>query len=440
LRFVAVGGGPTPESTEISLEQDIDLVERTLPAPGAVLFAGGTGSVVVREMDAEQRGDTVLVELGELWNARPGRRSHYRPVHLDAGHAVLEKVESALSRELGAGALPLLLYIAAHGDQGATPRDNSVALWGGQALTVTRLAELTEKTQRPLRMVVTSCFSGGFAELVFARADEHAGPSPTVRCGVFAGTWDRETSGCDANPDRRAQESYGVHFIQALAGHDRAGHPLPPGDVDFDRDGKVTLLEAHTRARIAAASLDVPTTTSERWVRAVEKGSAPIDKKLLPEDAAVVEGLGAALDLRTEEAVERRWTELDRRLDDLSRELDDADAEVATKDSALTSRLLEQWPVLNDAFHPDFAETFRRNRARIADILERSEESKARLAAREKADGIDAQMADLEVDEARVLRLRRAYETMHRASALLRHAGPAAERYRALLACERTPP
>jgi hypothetical protein len=289
-------------------------------------------------------------------------------------------------------------------------------------------------------MVVTSCFSGGFAELVFARADEHAGPSPTVRCGVFAGTWDRETSGCDANPDRRAQESYGVHFIQALAGHDRAGHPLPPGDVDFDRDGKVTLLEAHTRARIAAASLDVPTTTSERWVRAVEKGSAPIDKKLLPEDAAVVEGLGAALDLRTEEAVERRWTELDRRLDDLSRELDDADAEVATKDSALTSRLLEQWPVLNDAFHPDFAETFRRNRARIADILERSEESKARLAAREKADGIDAQMADLEVDEARVLRLRRAYETMHRASALLRHAGPAAERYRALLACERTLP
>src|SRR5947207_10255973 len=48
LHFIAVGGGPTPESTEISLEQDIELVERTLPDPGAVLFAGGKGSVVVR--------------------------------------------------------------------------------------------------------------------------------------------------------------------------------------------------------------------------------------------------------------------------------------------------------------------------------------------------------------------------------------------------------
>jgi len=440
LRFIAVGGGPTPESTEVSLEQDIELVTHTLPGPGSALFAGGSGSVTVREMDADQRGDAVLVELGELFASRAGRRSHYRAVRIDAERATPDEVEASLSSELGAGQAPFLLYIAAHGDQGATPRDNAVALWGGQALTVSRLAELTEKTARPVRMVATSCFSGGFAELVFARAEERAGPSQNVRCGLFAGTWDRETSGCDANPDRRAQESYGVHFIQALAGHDRAGHPLPPESVDFDHDWKVGLLDAHTRARIAAASLDVPTTTSERWLRAVEHGSAPIDAKALPEDAAVIAALGVALELANEEAVLRRAEALDRRLDELEKSLDDADADLAAKESLLTAHLLERWPALNDAFHPDFADLFRRNRDAIRDVLEHSEESKARAEARESADAIDGQIADLEVDEARVLRLKRAYETMHKAAALLRRGGGAADRYRALLACERAAP
>jgi hypothetical protein len=440
LRFIAIGGGPTPENTEISLEQDIELVAETLPKPGSVLFAGGTGSLAVREMDPEQRGDSVLVALGELWSSRAGRRSHYRAVRLDAERATLENVEARLTSELAVGSTPILVYIAAHGDQGATARDDAVALWGGEALNVARFAELTEKTSRPLRLVATSCFSGGFAELVFARADERLGPAKGIRCGLFAGTWDRETSGCDANPDRRSQESYGVHFTQALAGKDRAGHPLPAEDVDFDHDGRIGLLDAHTRARIAAASLDVPTTTSERWVRAVERGSAPIDKKASPEEAAVVAVLGAALSLSDEQAVERRWADLGKRLDDLNRELDDADADLASKESALVARLLEKWPVLNDAFHPDFAEMFRRNRNSIREVLERSGEARARDDARQKADGIDAQIADIEVDEARVLRLRRAYETLHKASALLRRGGPAADRYRALLQCERSAP
>jgi hypothetical protein len=257
---------------------------------------------------------------------------------------------------------------------------------------------------------------------------------------LFAGTWDRETSGCDANPDRRAQESYGVHFTQALGGRDRAGHPLPKEDLDYDHDGRISLLDAHARATIAAASLDVPTRTSERWLRAVERGSAPMDVKLLPEDAAVVAALGAALRLPNEQAAERRWNEIDEHLESLTRELGTADGALAARESALAARLLERWPALNDAFHPDFADTLHENRDAIRHVLERSEERHSLELAREKAAGIDAQIADLEVDEARVLRLRRAYETMHKASALLRHGGTAAERFRALLECERSAP
>src|SRR4051812_10377583 len=45
LRYLLIGGGATPESTEVSLEQDITLVQRTLSGPGRVLFAGGKDSL-----------------------------------------------------------------------------------------------------------------------------------------------------------------------------------------------------------------------------------------------------------------------------------------------------------------------------------------------------------------------------------------------------------
>ncbi|HVW27046.1 MAG TPA: hypothetical protein VHC69_16890 [Polyangiaceae bacterium] len=440
LHFVAVGGGANPESTEVSLEQDIELVASTLPGPGAVLFAGGSGSLTVRETDPSPHGDAVLLALGDLFHPRAGRQSRYRAVRLHAARASIENVERTIGQALSSGEGPLLLYIAAHGDQGDAARGNAVALWGGQALTVARMAELSEEHSRPLRLVVTSCFSGGFGELAFDHADERRGPSRTPRCGVFAGTWDRETSGCDPNPDRKAQESYGLHFIHALSGKDRDGHALAEGAIDFNHDGKVGLLDAHTRARIAAMSLDVPTTTSERFLRSVEHGGAPVERKLLPEDAAVVDQLGAALGFRDEAAVEKRWHELDARLDDLDDRLNDAEKVLATKEAELASRLLERWPVLDDAFHPDFEFTFRHNRGPIEDMLSRSPEALARAKAREAVDEADEAMSSLEVEEARLLRLRRAYETLHLASALLHTNSPAAHYYSTLLACEREPP
>jgi hypothetical protein len=440
VHFIAIGGGATPESTEVSLEQDIELVAKTLPAPGAVLFAGGAGTLSIREANPAPHGDSLLLALGGLFHPRVGRQSRYETVRLAAGRASVENVEERLRRALEGGTEPLVVYIAAHGDQGETARDNAVALWGGRPLTVARLAELDERSTRPLHLVVTSCFSGGFGELAFERADQHAGPSRAPRCGVFAGTWDRETSGCDANPDRRAQESYGLHFIHALRREDRSGAPLAPADVDFDGDGKVGLLDAHTRARITAMSLDVPTSTSERFLRVVEHGTAPIDRKLLPEDAAVVDRLGKALGLPDEAAVERRWNELDARMSHLADALDERQGELAAKEASLGSRLLEHWPVLDDAFHPDFAETLKKHRREIAEVLDHSEEAAARAAAQDRVDDTDGELSGLEVEEARLLRLRRSYETLHKGAALAHRGGAAARRYAELLACEREPP
>jgi hypothetical protein len=306
---------------------------------------------------------------------------------------------------------------------------------------VARLAELHEQHQRPLRLVATSCFSGGFSELAFARADpKSARPSPVARCGLFAGTWDRETSGCDPNPDRRAQESYGLHFVLALSGKRKDGTPLELASADFDHDGKIGLLDAHTWASIEAVSFDVPTTTSERWLRhATTSGAAP-DPALSPEAAAVTERLGASLGLTSERAAEQRWTVLAAQINALNDSIDDAEDALAAREAAESTRLLEQWPVLDDPFHPDFESTFDNNRRAIEAALTTSPEARARSEQTARIGALYEQQRVLQLEEARVLRVRRAYETLHRAAALMKRGGASAKYYASLLACERAAP
>jgi hypothetical protein len=435
---VIIGGGPVPESNEVSLEQDVDFVRQALPGPGVVLFAAGGEFATVRELAPEAKTDSVRVALGDLFAPRSGRGSRYRAPHFDAEAATLDNVEHTLSGALAQGTEPLFVYIAGHGDQGQTPAQNSVALWGGGALTVANLATLHEGYSRPLRLVATTCFSGGFADLVFAKADASAArPAPVLRCGVFAGTADRETSGCDPNPNRRARESYGLHLTHALSGQRKDGSKLPLAAVDFNHDGQVGLLDAHTWARIEAVSFDLPTTTSERWLRAVEPGSAPIVPELLPEDAAVVQQLGAALGLSTETAAQSRWQELDDTIADMNDQLDGAeDAQHAAEDD-LGAQLLERWPVLDDPYHPDFESTLKQNEAAIGELLFDSDSAAERNRLSAKTNRLYERFDEEVVLEARILRVLRAYETLHKAAALHRRGGPAARYYEQLLACER---
>jgi hypothetical protein len=440
LHFLAIGGGPHPESNEVSLEQDIELVQRALPPPGLVLFAGGSESASVREL-ANVGGDALRLALGDLFAPRSGRLSRYRQPRFAAQRATLDNVEVRLGEALARGDGPLLVYIASHGERGDEPKHNSIALWGGSALDVARLAQLHEQHRRPLRLVATSCFSGGFGELAFAGADAKLGkPSRLARCGLFAGTADRETSGCDPNPDRRAQESYGLHLAYALAGRRRDGSTLSSDAADFDGDGRIGLLDAHTWARIEAVSMDVPTSTSERWLRHAEPGSAAIDRHLLPEDAAVAERLGAALHLPNEPAVRQSWAALDRQLAELDDAIDAAEVTLADRTADLGTLVLERWPVLDDPFHPDFESTFEQARAALEALLKTSPAARARAEADAALRPLYARLDGLAIQEARVLRLLRAYETLHKAAALHARGGPAARYYEQLLACERAAP
>jgi hypothetical protein len=444
LRFLVIGGGATPESTEVSLEQDVVLAGRVLRGPGSVFFAGGSDALSVRTLDPTLDTSSVLVRVGELFAPRAGRGSRYRKSSIAALPARRAVIEQGLARSLAqAAGDPLLVYVASHGEQGETPRDNRVVLWGGDALSVAQLDAATHAAPRPVRYVIASCFSGGFAELAFERADARAGVTQAARCGLFAGTWDRETAGCDPNPDRRAQEGYSLHFFHALRGEDRDGQPLAAGTLDLDGDGRIGLLEAHTRARIAGVSIDVPTTTSERFLRHVQKAPAAkrkLDPKLLPEEHAVRVQLGARLGLLTRRAVEDRLAVLDRRLDELDRALSELELVLDEKHAALSALLLARWPMLDDAYHPDFAPALARDAARIRTLLDASPEARAYDDLAEQLAQLDERFSQAQAEEAVALRLLRAYETLELASALAARGGQPWASYTQLLECERWVP
>jgi hypothetical protein len=439
-RYVVVGGGAAPESTEVSLEQDVELVQRVLRPPGVVLFGGGPGTLSVRVEDGTHREDALLARLGDLFQPRVGRRSRYRESGLAAAPATIERLYSTLAAALSSGEEPLLLYVAAHGEKGEQRCDGRVLLWGGEAMTVADLGALHETHPRPLRVVIASCFSGGFAELAFRATDATAGVTIAPRCGLFAGTWDRETSGCDPNPDRRAQETYSLHLLQALALRDGHGAAVPLEQIDIDGDGQVSLLEAHTRARVASTSIDVPTTTSERYLRVVERSRDKIDPSILPEDGAVMQALSRRLSLADREAAERRWKDLDRALTRASDALADAEQKLDRRYAGLATRLLSRWPVLDDPYHPDFAAMLERDAAAIEQVLESSPEARAYRDAQRRVDALDARLWELQVQEAMVLRLVRAYDTLERAAALRGRGGDEWAAYQRLLACERYVP
>lgn len=443
VRWIAAGGGSTPEFNQVSIEQDLGLARESLGAGGLLLFAGGRGSHGV-QVQAEAPGDALMAKLADLFEPRGGRGASYRPTVLavDAA-ATVANLRAAIEAATGEPGEPLLVYLAGHGQRGELPGDATIELWGQEALAASELARLLDVQPRALRIVLTSCFSGGFAELAFVGADAQQRRLAPKRCGLFAATVEREASGCDPNPDRAAQEGYGLHFLHALQGRDRAGKAAA---IDLDGDGRVSLLEAHTRARIASRGIDVPTSTSERWLRAVPGlrggpvASAAATEQLREEEvviAALAEQLG--LTGREEEAV----AGLQAVTEDMSEVTGRIDEASAAEDAAYgrtAAQLLARWPVLDDPWHPEFAAMLASERVVIAAELASNAAYAEYQAARAEVEAAQAEQATLLARGALLERLVRALETRTRAQLLAGRGGADWEGYVELVSCERWVP
>jgi hypothetical protein len=444
--FLAFGGGSDPISNQISLAQDLTLARSLLVGPGTVLFASGPAAQVAVTRDPGERASRdVQSELARLFDPEGAPSLRYEPTTLAVdAPATREHVLDALRAAMqSAQQRPLLVLGASHGERGERPRDSSLSLWGGWPLTVDDVTDLLDGIDkpRPTRFVITSCYGGGFAELVFSGADPLKGLRAPDHCGLFAAPWDDESSGCDPNPDRRAQESYAIHFLHALRGQGRDGSDRL-ALIDLDRDSRVGLLEAHAWARIHSRSLDIPTTTSERLLRELVRG---YDAERMvpdpePEELSVVRALAAELELEDEAHAVAKLRELERILADTSEALDEARAASDDAFYALRIALLERWPLLDHPFDPRTRSLLSREGPRILQMLSESQLAQNHASALRELDDALAQQDGVRLARARVLRLVRAFETMRLATVLKRRGGARYEHYLALRACERFVP
>jgi hypothetical protein len=448
-RAILIGGGAEPASTQVSIEQDLALARAILPVPSVLLFASGAHGLSVVESGEAPR-PTLRTRLAAFFGARADFGASFRPTRLSPdGPATAGHILDLLERAISMGDDPLLVYWAGHGEQGEDPADNAVRVWGGFPITPLDLVDLLDgiAPHRMFRLVLTTCYGGGFADIVFEGADPAAGPSRDVRCGLFAAPWDDEASGCDPNPDRAAQEGFGLHFLNALRGRDREGHGLPASEVDLDGDGAVSLLEAHARARVRSGGIEVPTTTSERWLRASvadsAEGAVSEDLEaigLLPEEAWVVERLGEALGLATGAEVANRLLDMDRKMNGVDALLAEAEMTADEAYAGLRIALLERWPTLDDPWRSGFEALLERDAVMIGEALERSSAALTYAAAQRRTLALADEYDRLRVARARVLRLHRAHENLTLAAELRATSGERFARYRALLACERADP
>lgn len=459
LRALLVGGGPHPSANEVQLEDDLALARDVLGSEGTVLlFSGGPGTRAVRIEAGSPSPPTLRDRVAELFSTGSSRGSTFRATELEVhGASTLSaSLELLALARADTGGPPLLFYFAGHGEGGDAPEDATALFWGGEALDPMTLADELDAARptdgatseadldegegrdddgradeaggavlgpgaapRRLRIVMTSCFSGGFADLVFAGADPARGPSPDDRCGLFATAWDREASGCDADPDRARHEGYGVHFLHALAGRARDGSDAR-ASIDLDGDGTITLSEAHARARIASRSIDVPTSTSARLVRELAAGLRAPDAPAVswPEEEAVRRALGEALDVASVVEAERRESDAEARSVELDASREEAEDAEGAAWLELTRSLLSSWPTLDDPWHADFERTLADEGDAIEAALDRAPAYAAWLEATAALSALDADTEALALELALLRRYLEADETLALAATL----------------------
>ena len=176
-----------------------------------------------------------------------------------------DKFQSIASKAISGDRL--FVYVTAHGssDRDFEFQNTSIACWDGEIRVkdlAAWLAPLPESV--PVYYVMAQCYTGGFANLIFK--EPTAAPlqlTPQNHIGFMAQQYDLPAAGC--RPDIEVDEEYSSYFWGAIVGHMRNGQPI--GQADLDGDGVVSFSEAHAHAVAFSQTIDIPLRSSDRLLR-----------------------------------------------------------------------------------------------------------------------------------------------------------------------------
>ena len=162
----------------------------------------------------------------------------------------------------------VLLVYNGHGDTDPKDRlNNSLKLWGDTSLNIAELDSVLDSItpQATVRFVLTQCFSGSFASLVYdnPRSEQLA---KQQRCGYLAESDRREAEGCDLGINQAEFRDYTTYFFAALSGKTRLGETIPLSETDLNGDGEVSYREAHLYTLKIADSSDLSRSSTEMLI------------------------------------------------------------------------------------------------------------------------------------------------------------------------------
>ncbi|MBP85691.1 MAG: hypothetical protein CMJ64_03085 [Planctomycetaceae bacterium] len=283
--FLTIGGGYSPTGNQISLEKNVQLFQRMLgeiyPSEVAhdVYFSDGDDP----GRDLQYQDSSVEIPRAQLLLARIFGQTRYLDLQYRSHEITgvrggtnkdnIEKWFSDVGAKLTAGDR-LFIYVTAHGGRASdkkTPHNTGLFLWNSERCQMHEFAKFLDRVPNdvPVVTVMVQCFAGGFANMVFNEGDAKKGFTVAPRCGFFATVHDRVAAGCTPDINEEDYHEYSSYFWAAIRGRTRTDKPIEL--PDYDKDGAVSLAEAHAYVLLASPTIDVPTKTSDAFLRQYSK-------------------------------------------------------------------------------------------------------------------------------------------------------------------------
>ncbi len=301
ITFLVFGGGGAPSYNEIALEKNLLYFQRTLKVLGfnaadaSVFFANGNDrQSTIRYLDPDGnqkfkppdipylKGASTLANLQAWINSYPQQNPQNHKI---------------------------FFYFTGHGHLNRQDvNNNSLMLWQEQELSVKRFSSLLDRlpTQYPIAMMMAQCYSGSFANIIYAGGDPQKPLAKQNRCGFYATIRTLPSVGCTAEVNESDYRDYSSSFFAGLSGRSRTGDRVP--SADYNKDGRVAYNEAHAFAKVDEQTTDLPVSTSEVWLQTQSSRqlrdrifSQPIAQLLQtarPEQRYVVESLVKSLKMK----------------------------------------------------------------------------------------------------------------------------------------------
>ena len=276
-----IGGGSNPGRTQFSIESNVIWFERIFQEAGfdqtITLFgSGGANSVEVNYL-AEDTESSAYASLALVFDSVEKNRLRFRPSEV-TNAAPRPLTQETLGSELDQLASSmgeddsLLLTYSGHGGRGGSPGSNYLYLWHNTDMSAEEMQShlLEADPGATVRFVLPQCFSGGFSAMPFQNLDFQEGLAKgPMMCGFTSVAENQLSEGCTASVNTDDYRDYASFLFGAVSGESRDGTPMRI-QADTNGDTQVSLREAHLYTVGHVHSTDVPRSTSEEFLLAME--------------------------------------------------------------------------------------------------------------------------------------------------------------------------